>query len=333
MADSLHSVLNPQFISGLIQQFPVKQMLSDKIYGKKISQTLDVSWDVIHGSYPMAPIAGMNSKAPMCAPPNITNMKGTAVTVKHKIAIKASDMLLLRKPGTVNDIYGQQILLDYTARVNDGVDFRMEWLKMMALTGAIAYVDTETGVQFTIDYGFQGSHKPTLLTTNRWNDLVNSDPLKDVADWVNLIMKDGGAAANKLIMNYTTLQLMLNNSKARDLLKYTATTDLLARIKSYLAGYNLELEVSFGVYTASNGVNIPLVADNKVIVCASEGNSSSPAEKTAVFIDAPNEYTMNPGKFGVTIEEEDPKTTLIIAGQNGLPIIQFPDRIVCATVA
>lgn len=333
MADSLQSVLNPQFISGLIQNFPIKQMLSDKIYGKKISQTLDVSWDVVHGSYPMAPIAGMNSKAPMCAPPNITNMKGTAVTVKHKIAIKAADMLLLRKPGTINDPYGQQMILDYTARVNDGVDFRFEWLKMLALTGAVSYSDTENGVQFSLDYGFKNTHKPSLTSTAKWDDLTNSDPLTDIAAWVNLIMIDGGAQANKVVMNLNTLQYILNNSKTRDLLKYTTTADLLGRIKSYLAGYGLELEIAYGVYTASNGTNTPLVADKKVIVMATEGNSSSPAEKTAMFIDAPNEYTMTTGKYGITIEEQDPKTNLILAGQNGLPVIQFPDRIVCATVA
>lgn len=333
MPDSLYSVLNPQFISGLIQQFPIKQMLSTSIYGSKTSETMDLDWDVIRGSYPMAPITGMNSPAPMCAPPNMVTMKGTAVVIKHKIPIKASHMLLLRRPGTLNEKYANQMVVDYAARVSDGVDFRIEWLKMMALTGAINYIDLEEGIQFNLDFGFKGSHKPALTGTNKWTDYVNSDPLSDIMTWIDLITDDGGAPADKLILNFKTLRHVLNNQKLRDLLKYTTDSDLLARFKGYINALGLELAISYGVYTDFAGANLPLVANNNVILLASQGNSNTPNEKTAVFIDAPNEYTMNVGKYGETIEKKDPKTTLILSGQNGLAVIQFPDRIVSATVA
>ncbi len=333
MSDSLYSVLNPQYISGLIQQFPVKEMLSDSFYASKESQTMDIDWDVIYGTYPMAPISGMNSVAPICQPENIKTMKGTAAVIKHKIPIKASDMLLLRKPGTLNEKYANQMVLDYTARVNDGVDMRIEWLKMQALKGTVTYADDETGVYFTVDFGFRPTHKVTLTGTDKWDDVTNADPLTDIFEWTDLIEKDGGAVADKVIMNKTTLIKTIQCSKLRDLLKYDGgTVDIISKVKTYLSAINIELVISSGMYTDSTGTNYRMLDDGDVIVIASKGNSSAPSESTCVWIDAPNEYTMNTGKFGETIEIKDPKSTQILAGQNGFAVIQFPDRIVYAKV-
>ncbi|HNQ19460.1 MAG TPA: major capsid protein [Bacteroidales bacterium] len=333
MSDSMYSVLNPQYISGLIQQFPIKETLSDSFYAKKTSETLDLNWDVIYGTYPMAPITGMNSVAPICQPENIKTMKGTAAVIKHKIPIKAADMLLLRRPGTLNEKYANQMVLDYTARVNDGVDMRVEWLKMQALKGVVTYSDDETGISFTVDYGFRASHKITLTGDDKWDALTTGDPLANVFTWSDLVEKDGGAVADKLIMNKTTLLKMIESTKVRDLLKYDGgTVDLFAKVKTYLAAINIELVIASGMYTDSTGTNYRLVADGDVFVIASKGNSSAPSEATCVWIDAPNEYTMNVGKFGETIEIKDPKSTQILAGQYGFAVVQFPDRIVYAKV-
>lgn len=333
MSDSLYSVLNPQYISGLIKQFPVKEMLSNTIYASKESQTMDIQWDVIIGSFPMAPITGMNSVAPICQPENIKTMKSTGAVIKHKIPIKAADMLLLRKPGTLNEKYANQMVLDYTSRVNDGVDMRVEWLKMKALTGTLTYSDTDTGVSFSIDYGFDATHKVTLTSTAKWNDAINSDPLTDIFNWSDLVEKDGGAVADKVIMNKTTLIQMIQASKVRDVLKYDGgTVDIISKVKTYLAAINVELVIASGMFTDSTGVNYRLVADGDVIVLATKGASNSPNEATAAWISCPNEYTMNPGKFGETIQILDPKSTQILAGEYGLPVIQFPSRIVYAKV-
>ena len=333
MSDSLLSVLNPQYISGLIQQFPIKETLSNTIYANKESETMDIAWDVIYGSYPMAPITGMNSVAPICQPQNIKTMKATAAVIKHKIPIKASDMILLRKPGTLNEKYANQMVLDYTARVNDGVDMRVEWLKMKALTGVITYTDDETGVSFTLDYGFKATHKVTLVSTAKWDDATNSDPLTDIFEWSDLIEKDGGAIANKVIMNKTTLIQMIQASKVRDTLKFDGgTVDVIAKVKTYLAAINVELIIASGMYTDSTGVNHRLVDDGDVITIATQGESNAPNNMTCTWFDAPNEYTLAKGKFGETIEIKDPKSTQVLAGQYGLPAIQFPDRIVYAKV-
>jgi hypothetical protein len=334
MADSIFEVLTPQYISGVISNFPRKQTLSDLIYGTKDSETLDVQWDVIDGSYPMAPVSSMNVPAPMCQPPNIYNMKATAAVIKHKIPVRADHMLLLRKPGTIDNKYANALILDYTQRVNSGVDFRVEWLKMKALTGSIAYTNTETGVIFTLDLGMKTTHKLTLTSTNKWDDTTNSDPLNDILTWKKLIGDDGGAQADLMIIGEGVQLKLLQNAKIRELFKYTLGSDasVWSRIVQYLAAFNLRVEVGYGVFTDDSGVNQTLVADGDVFLIATSGPSANINEKTAVWFDAPNEYTMNPGKYGFTYEQTDPKVSLILAGQNGLPTLQFPDRNVYAKV-
>lgn len=74
------------------------------------------------------------------------------------------------------------------------------------------------GISATIDFGLLSSHKPVLTSTDKWDDLTNSDPIADLRTWRDLVSQDAGMVPKDVIMGADAIKNFLRNTKVQALL-------------------------------------------------------------------------------------------------------------------
>jgi hypothetical protein len=120
----------------------------------------------------------------------------------------------------------------------------------------------------------------------------------------------------------------------------TTNFDPIARFKEMLAGINLEVLLVNESYEDDDGVSKKFIPDGFVSMFSLTGNNSgNPKERLGEVISSSSSDAglAGAGKFKTgywsnTISTQDPVTTKIIGGASFMPMIQYPDRLVCMYV-
>lgn len=68
---------------------------------------------------------------------------------------------------------------------------------------------------YNYDYKFVSAHKETLLTTGKWSDTVNSDPVADIIRWQRVINDDTGVIPTMAVCTSKTIGYLLANQKIK----------------------------------------------------------------------------------------------------------------------
>lgn len=74
------------------------------------------------------------------------------------------------------------------------------------------------GVDEVIDFGMSASHQATLTSTDKWNDLTNSDPLEDLKTWRLTCIQDSGFAPDVCVMSEEVADVFIKNATVQKLL-------------------------------------------------------------------------------------------------------------------
>ncbi len=107
------------------------------------------------------------------------------------------------------------------ADLDEQITRREEWMcREILLNGKVTMkgiVDdkNENTVDQEVDFGL--TQKVTLLGTDKWDDLINSDPHDDLKAWRQAIIKSTGKAPNVVIMASDVASLFISNSKIQKL--------------------------------------------------------------------------------------------------------------------
>ncbi|MCU9614088.1 major capsid protein [Caldibacillus lycopersici] len=95
----------------------------------------------------------------------------------------------------------------------DAIKARKEWIALQAIsTGKVAY--TESGVQFTVDFGYTEDQRPVLSGTDKWSDTVNSNPIDDIQTWSGK-MADKGIGLTRALASRQIISYLLQNLNIR----------------------------------------------------------------------------------------------------------------------
>ena len=91
-----------------------------------------------------------------------------------------------------------------------------EWMRWQAfVNGSLTITYPRTNSQLVIDYGWLPGHKPALVGTTMWSDLVNSDPVADLEAWQQKVADDSGTLGTRIHITSNTAKLVLNNTKLK----------------------------------------------------------------------------------------------------------------------
>jgi hypothetical protein len=95
-----------------------------------------------------------------------------------------------------------------------GAEVDNERMRMQLLSsGKIAI--SANGLSYDYDYHMLEAHKEILLTTAKWSDTANSDPIADIIRWQRTISDYTGVKPTKAICTSKTWNYLLANQKIR----------------------------------------------------------------------------------------------------------------------
>lgn len=95
----------------------------------------------------------------------------------------------------------------------DAIRARREWIAMTAVwQGEVHYA--EDNVRVDVSWGYTPEQKPVLTGTDKWDDVVNSNPLDDIQEWVDAF-SDKGIKLTRAMTSKKIITLLRRNLSIR----------------------------------------------------------------------------------------------------------------------
>lgn len=290
-----------------------------------------VEYEFMTGTVRTAPLS--NPKSPT-APVPLQDFKRFGVTpasIRIHHCVYDQDKIDLRKPGTTERM-GDGLNEMVANILADKIIATKEMLLWQALGGTISYNGAQTKLIFEIDYDLPVTHNITLTGTDVWTNVANSDPLKNINDWLQVYEDDAGFLPNTICMNRKTLNYLLATTKFGNLFNSKEILPMEG-INSFIAstsGEETMLKVYKGIYQTETGVDAAMVADGYVYMFHTENSISYEEVSAAENEPSPGNYAAGP--WTELDPLTDPKGVKIMAGENMLPVVVDPNRIFKALV-
>lgn len=317
--------------------FPAKKQLG-----------LDLSWIKGANGLPVAlQPSAFDTKATLRDRIGFTKVETEMPFFRESMKIGEKDRQEINKAqSAANAAYIMPIInkiFDDAKSLVDGAEVDNERMRMQLLsTGKIAI--SANGIAYDYDYKFKTSHMETLLTTAKWSDLVNSNPVDDIRRWQDTVEDDTGVRPTNAICTRKTWNYLLNNTKVKlavnSLNPNGANVPITdAQLKQYLStSRDLQVAVYNKKYALQDGSN-NLFYPDETFTLFPDGNlgntyfGTTPEEsdlmtgKTVAQV-----QIVNTGVAITTIRNPHPVNIETIVSEIALPSFETIDSIFIATV-
>lgn len=165
--------------------------------------------------------------------------------------------------------YVGKMMMDY----NEMIDRREEEQAAQALTTGVV-VATGEGIDITVDYQMDASHKVVLSGSNLWTDAA-SKPLQDLRNWSRQVLKASGFRPNVLILGEDVVDTFIEHADVKDQLNTRRidlgeiNPELLPDNARYIGRIN---EIGLDIYAYDEwyindaGTEVAMIPANKIIM-------------------------------------------------------------------
>lgn len=319
-------ILEHEVMTELVQKFTTPPSLYFSKYfptppsAKILGQT--AQWDTLLRGRGMANYVARDGEANLASRLVIKNNSFTVAFKKEKKAIEGSIMALLRQPGTTDKQYGEQAVRDELEDLLRMILFRNEWENAQALQGTLT-VSQSNNVAFTVDYGIDATHKPTVTVS--FSD-TNCDIVEYIMAWKKIIAEDSGEVPIDVTVNSVVMKYIIKNVQVQKFMgiEYNRQIGETGRITRFL---DLNWHVYDSGYVNSSNVFVPYMPITKLLM-ATEPNFG----KRIIGASLDIKSGFKPGRFSKSWTTEDPATTFVLVEENSLPCIEKVENLIMATV-
>lgn len=319
------------------------------IGGKKIglqflpwyeSATEKTMWDILRAVSPIATFRAVDGEAQLVGRQAFDQGYADIQDFANKTRFNASDLRWLREAGenpTLSDgtpsmaakmasevkVKIRRALEDLRGRV----DNRVEWLQINALLGTISYTGK---VVFSVDYGV--AFKNLTSPTAPWTDYANSNPIKDIEDWQQLVNDLSGVLPDTLILSRKALIHASRSVDMRNRLQYTNPVMSSKKAQQLIEDeLGLKITVYDSRYTDEAGTTSTRFLDeNRLIMLPSleqlpdgVGDTATVGHPLADFV---------PGHYTWQDESKDPYGLEVGVGLSAFPRIKHPETMLNAVL-
>lgn len=323
--------------------------LGATLFPPKKQLGLDLSWIKAANGLPIALMpAEFDSKASIRNRIGFSKIETEMPFFREAMRIGEKDRQELNKAqGAANEQYIMPVLnkiFDDASHLINGAEVENERMRMQLLsTGTIAI--SANGLAYNYDYKFSSSHKETLLTTAKWSDTANSDPLSDIRRWQDLIEDDTGVRPTNGICTRKTWNYLLSNQKVR--LTVNALNANGANVpindmqlkQTLLNNLGLQVAIYTKRYSLHDGSKVLYYPDDTFTLFP-DGNLGStyfgttPEESDLMSGNTDAQVSIvNTGVAVTTIKHPHPVNVETIVSEIALPSFETIDTIFIATVA
>lgn len=263
---------------------------------------------------------------------------------KDSFLIKERDRIEINKAmGSPNSAYImpiiQRIYADAANLINSA-DVTAERMRMQLLsTGVIAI--SANGQSYNYDYKFKTAHKEALVSTAKWSDYTNSDPIEDIKRWQDTIEDDTGLRPTGGICTRKTWNYLLHNAKIKMDLNVTNGQNIIltdAMLKTYIFD---KLGVNIAVYNKkflTRAGASTLFFPDETFTLIPDGNlgntyyGTTPEESDLMAGSNASVQIVNTGVAITTVKKTDPVNVQTKASMVALPSFEAIDSVFIATI-
>jgi len=311
------SILQHQVMTEVVRKFPTPQFIGKNMFPEKPIDSNTAVWEEVHGNRDMADYVVPDGEGNIVARLGVQQKTSTVACLKEKKQLKGSTLAWLRKVGTEHTKIAESAVKEELEDLDSRLEFRREWARWQALTGTLT-ID-QAKVKFSVDYGIDATHKPTVGTA--WSD-VSADIIGDLAAYKEIMQKDSSEAATTVYLNSTVMSYLIKNTGLKSLMGEQLKTQIL-QSGSITRVLGLNFVVYDTGYVPAGGAFTKFVDDGHVFMVT---NSTFAEEQIAPSTDPKSGY--RPGKFSKSWVEEDPAGIWILIELNSLPIIKRVENII-----
>jgi len=260
----------------------------------------------------------------------MTTVKHIDVTlpvIKERTDIPAGVLQVLRRPGQEHKQWGEakirteQRALDI---INENTREKMRWDLLQ--TGIVAHTATDVDdMSFSVDFGIDSDHTPTLLTTDKWSAADRCDPIGDIKGWKKTYAQNAGVQAKYGIMTSDVMNYIINATGVQTFLGDRMKDEIFVR--GYVGKMvDLDLIIYDNGYVPDGGSFTNYLGTDKFVLWS--GNPFPEYEGIFDDLDA-----KTPGKFSKVFKSDDPSTLALLAGVCSIPSGERIYELFCADVA
>lgn len=235
-----------------------------------------------------------------------------------------------------------QTIFDDAENLVKSADVSIELMRMQLLSeGKISIVANR--INYDYDYNFEAGHKETLLSTAKWDDYANSNPILDIQRWQRKIQADTGVKPARAVCTSKTWGYLMLNNKIKQDINPTGGNNVIMTdtvLKNYLlAKLNIQVEVYDLMYQADDGSAKTFFPDNifTLLPPSTLGSSwygTTPEESDLMSGATDAEVQLIKDAVAVTtIKEKHPVNVLTVVSAITMPSFENIDLIFIAKVA
>ncbi len=322
----LEAFQGPQFL-GFVRNIPNPDpFIANRWLPDRTVFDLEVEYLVGATNNPvMASIMAWDSEAPIAGTPGLgTKQTMELPPIKRKARIPEKQLIRFLSPRAGSPDVQDAIdsVYDHATRLVQGVQARVEWMRMQALSeDTLAY--SEEGVTITLDYGITAAQQldavADLPGANYWTNTTLSKPIDDLQFVCDLVEAAQGFRPNELVIARSMLSNLLKNDSVRALALGSGFTRqlTLGELNSTLDLYDLPNIVTYDVKVYQEEANgtvstlTPLNPANGVLLFSPGSGVTigetlwGPTAESRPLIGT-NRSFQAPGIYSTTYGKEDP---------------------------
>lgn len=258
--------LKADVITAYLKLKPAYESVGATILPERIKEGTTVSWDMKEEDIGLAPIVGPESTIRLDKKGNIERYTQTLVEIRLGKSFLRQEIAALYDIRTTNKQFANEYVREEFDILDTKVARRIEQLRwQLFTTGKITY--NGDGVYLDVDYNIPATNFKTASPL--WS-AANSDPLKDLQDWMYDFKKlNKGVPVTNICFNTSVAKLLVQNDAIRTLLKYTEG-DIFIAIPAMITMLEKNLRVTISLvdeaYEADDGTEKLMMPDGKLIM-------------------------------------------------------------------
>lgn len=321
--------LNYQVMTKTVGEFQHPNLVLTARFPDEVIDGIQARWDVLKPSRQKAGFRVPNQAASKLDLMSVDTKSATCLLMNLEKALDEGALGWLREPGTAEQNNARALITREQADLEARIAYTVEWAVSQALSGSLTV--TVGGVNRTIDYGVDATHKPTASAS--WATATTDIP-DDVGAWAELIEKDSGYAAADAYVNRNTMAYIIKNTKVQNLLGQGTVREQVAE-SGYITHFmGLDWHVYNAGYIDANGDFQRFVPDDTVVILPREnvfGRLQLGSQMIPVGSGS-NDLVKVFGAFSYAVVQTNPPGVNLYVGKNFLPVLTLPDAVVYADV-
>jgi hypothetical protein len=322
-------VLNYRVMTKTVQDFAHPNLVLTGRFPEEIIDGIQARWDVLQPSRQTAGFRVPNQAASKLDLMSVDTRTATCLLMNLEKALDEAALGWLREPGTAEQNNARGLITREQADLEARIAYTVEWACARALSGSLTV--RIGGVDRTLDYGLDATHKPTAAASWASDD---TDIPADVGAWSELVERDSGYAAADAYVNRNTMAYLVRNTQVQNLLGEGTVREQVGSAGQVTHFMGLDWHVYNAGYIDSDGTFQRFIPDDTVVILPREnvfgrlqtGSQMIPAGGGA------EELVKVYGGFSYAVVQTNPPGVNVYVGRNFLPVVTVPDAVVYADV-